>query len=270
MRVDSSDGPGSEWRSGDDAELPHAGLMTVEPTILATSGGMTGHPRLEVAFAPLIHYALELSGATGIPRFCHVATASGDQLHQAAKVNEAGRDAGVSVSHLNLFMMPNYEDMLGHLLEQDVVWVNGGSVVNLLAVWRAHGLDEIFRQVWQAGVVLGGVSAGSICWHVGGTTDSFGPELRPVTNGLGLLPYSNGVHYDSEAQRRPLFQRLVADGTLPDGYATDDGTGLLYRGTEMVEAVTEIRGKHAYRVVRTADGGVDETTLPTRELPGAG
>ena len=81
------------------------------------------------------------------------------------------------------------------------------------------------REAWQAGVVLTGVSAGSICWHVGGTTDSFGPDLRPITNGLGLVPYSNGVHYDSEEQRRPLFQSLVADGTLPTGYATDDGVG---------------------------------------------
>ena len=69
--------------------------------------------------------------------------------------------------------------------------------------------------------MLAGVSAGSLCWHVGGTTDTFGPDLRPVTDGLGLLPYSNGVHYDSEQQRRPLYQQLVADGTLRRrGHAT--------------------------------------------------
>lgn len=248
------------------------------PTILATSGGMTDrHPRLQLAFAPLIDFAFELSGAAGTPKFCHVATASGDPLHQAARVDEAGRAAGVSVSHLTVFPMPNHADMLGHLLDCDVVWVNGGSVANLLAVWRVHGLDDVFRQVWQAGVVLGGVSAGSICWHVGGTTDSFGPELRPVTNGLGFLPFSNGVHYDSEEQRRPLFQSLVADGTLPDGYATDDGAGLVYRGTEMVEAVTERRTARAWSVTRSAGsrtrgtgGGVVEEAVPTRVLPGAG
>lgn len=244
--------------------------MTREPTILATSGGMTSdHPRLSLAFAPLIHHALELSGAAGTPRFCHVGTASGDPLHWAALVDEAGRDAGVQVSHLNLFPMPNQADVLGHLLAQDVVWVNGGSVANLLAVWRVHGLDDVFRQVWEAGVVLGGVSAGSICWHVGGTTDSFGPELRAVTNGLAFLPYSNGVHYDSEARRRPLFQRLVGDGTLPGGHATDDGVGLLYRGTELVEAVTEQHGKHAWTITRTGPGTVEEVELPTRPLPGA-
>ena len=177
--------------------------------------------------------------------------------------------AGFDLTHLNLFPMPTVDDMEGHLLDHDVVWVNGGSVANLLAVWRVHGLDEIFLRVWQAGVVLGGVSAGSICWHIGGTTDSFGPDLRPVTNGLALLPYSNGVHYDSEEQRRPLFQRLIADGTLPAGYATDDGVGLLYRGTEMVEAVTETLDKGAYHVRRSDDGNAIEDRIDPRVLPGA-
>jgi peptidase E len=117
-------------------------------------------------------------------------------------------------------------------------------------------------------VVLTGVSAGSVCWHAGGTTDSFGPELRPVTNGLGFLPYSNGVHYDSEAQRRPLYQRLVAEGTLPGGYATDDGVGLLYRGTRLAQAVTEVRGKGAYEVTRDGDRAREERVEPVL-LPGA-
>ena len=159
--------------------------------------------------------------------------------------------------------MPNVEDITAHLLEQDVIWVFGGSVAGLLAMWRLHGVDEAMRAAWQAGVVLTGVSAGSICWHVGGTTDSFGPELRPVTNGLGFVPYSNGVHYDSEEQRRPLFQQLIADGTLPAGYATDDGVGVLYRGTEFVEAVSEQDGKGAYFVERGPDGAAVETALDT-------
>lgn len=243
--------------------------MTREPTILATSGGMRDDPRHELVFTPLVRHAVELSGAAGTPRLCHLGTASGDQRHWAAAVDEAGRAAGIEVSHLHLFPMPNQADDLGHLLAQDVVWVNGGSVANLLAVWRVHRLDEVFRQVWEAGIVLGGVSAGSICWHVGGTTDSFGPELRAVTDGLGFLPYSNGVHHDGEPGRRPLFARLVGDGTLPAGYATDDGVGLHYRGTALVEAVTEKRGKHAWQVTRSGPGVVHEVALATRQLPGA-
>ena len=239
------------------------------PTILATSGGLRRDGRTDVSFAPLVFYAIELSGVTGrAPRLCHLGTAGGDQRYFQAMLNDAGQAAGITVSHLNLFSMPNTDDMTGLLLEQDVVWVGGGSVANLLALWRLHGLDESFRQAWAAGVVLSGVSAGSICWHVGGTTDSFGPDLRPVTNGLAFLPFSNGVHYDSEEQRRPLYQRLIADGTLPDGYATDDGTGLVYHGTGLTETVTEVRGKGTYRVIRE-DGKAREERIEPRVLPGA-
>lgn len=238
------------------------------PTILATSGGLRADQRTDVAFAPLIHFAIEVSGVAGrTPRLCHVNTALGDQRAWHATFADAGRAAGVDVSVLSLFPMPNVDDISSFLGEHDVIWVGGGSVANLLAVWRTHDLGPIFAEVWQAGVVLAGVSAGSLCWHVGGTTDSFGPDLRPVTNGLGFLPYANGVHYDAELQRRPLLQRLVADGTLPMAYATDNGVGLLYRGTDLVEAVTEVRGKGAYRVERMGDDAVEERIEP-RALPG--
>jgi peptidase E len=238
------------------------------PTILATSGGYRPADRHRVSFSPLVHHAVELSGATGRPpRVCHLGTAGGDQRWFNAELDDAARTAGFSLSHLNLFSMPSVEDIEGHLLDQDVVWVNGGSVANLLAVWRVHGLDEIFPRVWRAGVVLSGVSAGSICWYVGGTTDSFGPELRPVTNGLALLPYGSGVHYDSEERRRPLVQRLVADGTLPETHCTDDGVGLVYRGTDLLEAVSDVPGKGAY-IVRRSDEGAVEEPLEARLLPG--
>jgi peptidase E len=244
-------------------------MVSKEPTILATSGGSRRGLRSEIAFAPLVFHAIELSGVGGrTPRLCHLGTALGDQRYRNALVDEAGRAAGIDVTHLNLFPMPNVGDILGFLLEHDVIWVGGGSVANLLAVWRVHRLDEIFPEVWRAGVVLAGVSAGSLCWHIGGTTDSFGPELRAVTDGLALVPYSNGVHYDSEPQRRPLFQKLIADGTLPDGYATDDGVGLVYRGTELVEAVTEVRGKLAFRVYEEGGVAIEEPIQP-RVLPGS-
>jgi len=212
-------------------------------------------------FAPLIRHAVELSGVSGRPpRICHIGTAGGDQQWFNALFGEAGQAAGITVTHLNLFPMPSTADPAALLLGQDVVWVGGGSVANLLAIWQLHGLDQALRAAWQAGVVLAGVSAGSVCWHVGGTTDSFGPDLRPVTNGLAFVPYSAGVHYDSEPQRRPLYQRLVGSGALPDGYATDDGVGIVYQGTEFVEAVCEIRGKGAYRVTR--EGERQQTGAP--------
>lgn len=238
------------------------------PTILATSGGLRAGRRTEVEFGPLVTHAVELAGVQGrAPRLCTLGTATGDQRHWAGQLADAARVAGVELSQLHLFPMPSVDDVEAHLLTWDVVWVGGGSVVNLLAVWRAHGLDTVFERVWRAGVVLSGVSAGSLCWHAGGTTDSFGPQLRPVTDALGLLPYGNAPHYDSEPQRRPLTHRLVAEGTLPTSYCTDDGVGLHYRGTELVETVADRRGQAAYRVSRQPDGTVREERLEPRLLP---
>lgn len=224
-----------------------------EPTILATSGGLQEGRRIRWEFSALTEHAVELAGISGrAPRVCFLATAQGDNPAVLFDLYSAAQERGFHASHISLLPMPNVEDITGHLLNSDVVWVFGGSVVALLALWRLHEVDVAMAAAWRAGVVLTGVSAGSICWHVGGTTDSYGPSLRPVTDGLGLVPYSNGVHYDSESQRRPLFQRLIGEGVIPPGYATDDGVGVIYRGTTFVGAVAENRNGGAYFVDRNA------------------
>ena len=207
-----------------------------------------------------------LAGDPARPRLTYVTTAGPDGDAYSGIVHEAFAGTRFDVQVLRLMPMPNVEDPFRTLLESDLVFVGGGSVAGLLALWRLHGLDDAMRAAWKAGVVLGGISAGSLCWHVGGPTDSFGPDLRPVTNGLALLPYGCGVHYDSEAQRRPLLHRLVGDGTLPLAYATDDGVALVYRGTEVVEAVADRPDAHAYRVERQADGSVVETVITARQV----
>jgi peptidase E len=236
--------------------------------ILATSGGFLPSDLgpFQWRRGPIIEHAISLAGNPDRPRICYLGTAGGDSLNGTVGFYRAFAGSEARVSHVELFSLPNVPDVRKHLLEQDVIWVGGGSVANLLAVWQVHGLDQYLREAWAAGVVLGGVSAGSICWHVGGTTDSFGPELRAVTNGLALLPYGNGVHYDSEQRRRPLLHRLVADGTLPTSYATDDGVGLHYRGTELVEAVADRPGVAAYKVERGPDGTALETRIEPRLL----
>ena len=242
--------------------------MTADaPTILATSAGYQRGPNGLYDLRPgKIHrLAAELAG-TRTARICVLTQAMGDQQWIIGAHYAAFAGTEFTASHLQLFPMPNLADIRGHLLRQDVIWVDGGSVANLCAVWRVHGLDAILHEAWQSGVVLAGTSAGSICWHRGGSTDSFGLELRAFTDGLGWLPYSNGVHYDGEAQRRPTMHRLIAEGVLGDGYATDDGAALLYRGTALAEVVADRPGPRGYELKRAADGTVSETPLPTRIL----
>lgn len=234
--------------------------------ILATSGGFRLDHREQLVVGPLLRHAFSLSGRPTSPRVCFVPTAGGERPEVIARACDALTRAGATASYLTLFPWPNVEDVTAHLLAQDVVWVGGGSVVNLLALWRAHGVDAGMRVAWEAGVVLGGVSAGSLCWHTGGTTDSFGPDLRLVTAGLGLLPHSNTPHYDSEPGRRPLFQSLVAAGSLAPGWATDDGVGLHFRGTDLVEALADREDVAAWRVEPDGGGGARETRVDPKHL----
>lgn len=234
--------------------------------IMATSGGFRMSANYEVVeVGETIREALRLTGKTR-PRVVLMNTATGDDPARYVRPYAALSKLGCDVTHLSLFTMPSH-DPFDVLTSADLVWVGGGSVANLLAVWRVHRVDEAMAEAWNEGVILGGVSAGSICWHRGGPTDSFGPTLRVVKNGLGLLPYGNGVHYDSEAQRRPLLQQLVADGEFDVAYATDDRVGILYEGTEPVRVITDQAfdpntGPAAYRVERAASGAVETRLAP--------
>lgn len=234
--------------------------------IVAGSTGWAADPWRDRRPGPVFDVMASLAGDPVRPRLTYVTTAGPDGDAYTGIVHEAFAGSRFDVQVLRLMPMPNVADAARTLRESDLVFVGGGSVAGLLALWRLHGLDDAMRAAWEAGVVLGGISAGAICWSVGGPTDSFGPDLRAVTNGLALLPHGCGVHYDSEAQRRPLLHSLVADGTLPLSFATDDGVALVHRGTDVVEAVADRPGARAYRVERGADGTVVESVIEPRQV----
>lgn len=236
----------------------------MQRTIVATSGGFVGTGLWGVVKpAATFLRALELTGKES-PRILFVMTASGDDQSYLTQMYSAVASLSCSVDHLSVFPQPN-RDPRTAIVNADLIWVGGGSVANLLALWRLHGIDTAIAEAWDSGTVLAGVSAGSICWHVGGPTDSFGSTLQPVTDGLGLLPFGNGVHYDSEEQRRPLLHQLVRERILPTSFATDDRVGIVYRDQEPREVITDTEGPSAYRV-ELVGGDVVETRLPAGRI----
>jgi peptidase E len=192
--------------------------------------------------------------------------AVGDDPATNLRMYDRLADTPARVRHLSLFPMPNVSDPEDFLLSQDIIYVGGGSVANMVAVWRVHGIDAVMRKAWQAGIILAGSSAGGICWFEGGTTDSFGIKLRPFTDGLGMLAGSFCPHYNSEPERRPLYQRLVAEGALPGGLACDDGAGAHFVDDSLAEVVADRPDAGAYRVDPDGAGGFVETAIPVRFL----
>jgi peptidase E len=194
------------------------------------------------------------------PRVCFVPTASGDAVSYVASFYRAFSRLDAHTSDLPLFTREGY-DLRTFVLAQDVIYVGGGNTANLLAVWRLHGLDAILREALEGGAVLCGISAGMNCWFEASTTDSFGPRIAPLRDGLGFVPGSACPHYDGEPQRRPAYRALVDDG-FPPGWAADDGAALRFSadGT-FTEAVASRPDARAYRVEPGS-----ETPLPTRYL----
>jgi peptidase E len=129
---------------------------------------------------------------------------------------------------------------------QDAIYAGGGSMRNLLAIWRAHQLDALLIEAWERGTVLAGISAGAMCWFEGGVTKSSGPP--ETIGGLGLLPGSLSVHADGEPERLPVWLDAIAEGVLPGGWAADDGVGLIFRGRRLERAVSSRPGATALRV----------------------
>lgn len=197
------------------------------------------------------------------PKVCFLPTASGDAENYIERFYKAFNSLSCEPSHLSLFK-PSTRDLEGFLLEKDIIYVGGGNTKNMLALWREWGIDSILRQAWKSGIILAGLSAGSICWFEEGTTDSYGDGLETI-KGLGLIEGSHSPHYDGEENRRPLYHSYIESGELKDGFAADDGAALHFIEGELSKAVSSRPHASAYRVEKK-DGVIQEYKIPTNYL----
>jgi peptidase E len=243
--------------------------------ILAMGGGGF---TMEPANPALDDFVLSLAGARE-PRILFLPTASGDPAGQIAAFHDRFGRRACRAAHLSLFRLHGSDRALEDIVaEQDVIYVGGGSMRNLIAIWRAHGLDRLLAEAWERGTLLAGLSAGAMCWMEGGVTRSGGPP--EVIRGLGLLPGSLTVHADGEPERLPVWLDAVRRGALPGGWAADDGVGLLFEDRALARVVSSRPGAQALRcdavdgelVRRRIEpellGGPDEPVVPdaVREL----
>ena len=187
-------------------------------------------------------------GVTGKerPKLLYLNTASAHDPRQTVRAFQ--NLSRVAVVELVEFFPWPPDGLRGLTLAQDVVFVGGGNTANILAIWRVHGFDEILREAYDRGIVLSGSSAGMLCWYEAGVTDSFGPQLEGLRDGLGFLAGSGCPHYDDEELRRPIYRRLIDEEGFPPGVAVDSGVALRYVDGELTEVVSPREGATAYRV----------------------
>jgi dipeptidase E len=237
-----------------------------QPQIVALGGGGFS---MEKDGSLLDDYVLSLTGVAR-PRVCFLPTASGDADHYVVRFYRRF-SPDCDASHVSLFRRDQgtggvEDDLASHLLAQDLIYVGGGNVVSMLGAWRAHGLDAILRRAWRRGIVLCGPSAGSLCWFEQALSAFHGAPR--MVRGLGLLPYSNCVHYDAEPARRAEYHRAVADG-MRAGFAAEDGVALHFRATSLERVVSSRPGASAF-LVEPSRKSVRETKLEATYLGDSG
>jgi dipeptidase E len=209
----------------------------------------------------IVDHLLRTTGAER-PRVCLLPTASGDPTVAIQSYYSVLDRFRCDASHISLFRLERERvDLSRHLLSQDLIYVAGGSMLNLVAIWRAHRLDAILREAWRRGTLIAGQSAGAMCWFERGITASGGQPQ--VADGFGLLPGSLSVHYGRDPERREAYMAAIRGGLVP-GFALDDGAGLMFEGTKPVEAFA---GRRGARVVRVEMNGAGVRERELRPIP---
>jgi len=241
--------------------VPEAESAEAEPQGRATRKILIAGGGFNTAF---IRYMAQLTGKRR-PKMCYLPTASADSQPGTITFFKNCAPLDVEPSAQNSFIASTAQ-ALGWdevFLNVDAIVVSGGNTLNQQAIWKAQGIDVVLRQAWDRGIVLGGASAGSLCWFEEGTTDSRPKELT-VVQCLGFLKGSHSPHYDAEPGRRPLYQRLIGNGTMKPGYACDNDAGIYFEDNEVKRLVSTRAAAKVYYV--SIEGGrvVEKVLEPER------
>ncbi len=241
------------WFSGKAQE----GAKTeVTRTIFASGAGLT---------KPFIRYVIALTKKEN-PRICFLPTASGDNASIINAWYAICEDLPMT-AHVQKVFVDSYSDpktFEENLLSMDAIVVGGGNTLNMMAIWKAQGIDTVLIKAYNTGIILSGGSAGSLCWFQGGTTDSRPKELS-IVKGLGIIKTSNCPHYHSEPLRKPLYFDNILKKKLSAGYAIDDLAGIVFENEKYVRSVS-VNDKNNTYFVSVIDGKIDEKLLPVTEI----
>ncbi|MDB4916799.1 MAG: peptidase family protein [Gemmatimonadetes bacterium] len=244
---------------GPPATLPSMAEHTDKHAVAATRKILIAGGNYNTAF---IRYMAELTGKKR-PRICYLPTASADAPGGVINFYRACAPLDVHPTHQDSFIeslsqKQGWDDVF---LSMDGIVVSGGNTLNQQAIWKAQGIDVVLKEAWDRGIVLGGASAGSLCWFEEGTTDSR-PKSLSIVKALGFIKGSHSPHYDAEAGRRPLYQTLIGSGEMKPGYACDNDAGIYFEDNAVKRVVSVRSGAKVYYVSIEAGKVVEKVLEP--------
>lgn len=207
-------------------------------------GGFSSDPE-----NPLLDDYILNQSAEEKPKICFIGTASGDAEGYIQSFYNTYEKKNCIPNHLILFK-GHTEQIEQFILGQDIIYVGGGNTKNMLVLWKDWGLDTILKTAYQQGIILSGISAGSICWFEQGLTDSI-PNRLSKLDCLGLLEGSNCPHFDGEPERQDVYKEMIQTGEMKAGIACDDGVGLHFINEKLEKIISSRQNKHAYKFEMT-------------------
>lgn len=208
-----------------------------------------------------IQYVAGLTNKSN-PRICYIPTASADNAGGIANWYSQCEDLPLRPYVLRTFInsSPTQQTFEEMIMSMDAIVVGGGNTLNMIAIWKAQGIDTVLRKAYDKGIILAGGSAGSLCWFTGGYSDSR-PKQLSIVNGLAFLNFSHCPHYHSEASRKPLYHQAILDHKLIEGYACDDMAGLLFINGKVKKSVSMNPANNNY-FISIENGKIKEELLP--------
>lgn len=231
-------------------EPPETNMRATKKILIAGGGFNTA----------FIRYMAALTGKKR-PKICYVPSASADSTESTLHFYQNCAVLDVEPHVQNVFI-ESLSQKLGWdevFLSMDGIVCSGGNTLNQQAIWKAQGIDLVLRQAWEKGIVLGGASAGSLCWFEEGTTDSR-PKALSIVKALGFIKGSHSPHYDAEPGRRPLYQKLIASGEMKPGYACDNDAGIYFEDNTVKRVVSARKGAKVY-YVSMVSGKINEKVM---------
>ncbi|MEO8624104.1 MAG: peptidase E [bacterium] len=246
--------------------LPFAGATPLHASEAPDTTGRAATRKILIAGGnygvTFVRYMAQLTGKTR-PRLCYLPTASADNVNGTVGWFKSCASLNVEPFVQDSFIESNSQSQGWDevFLSMDGIVVSGGNTLNQQAIWKAQGIDVVLRQAWDRGIVLGGASAGSLCWFDEGTTDSRPKELS-IVKCLGFIKGSHSPHYDAEAKRRPLYHKLIGSGEMKPGYACDNDAGIYFEDNEVKRVVSARDGAKCYYVSATGGQATEKVLEP--------